>query len=106
MFAWQIFQLSARSGNVDNNSFNFTLSHPLSLWKLQNDIFENLVLWPKYFRAEVGIGPEMCRGPKYAWGQSECGAKLGVSSNMEGTGWGFSASSFYLSFYQTFERKF
>jgi hypothetical protein len=36
-FAVQIFQFIARPGIVDNYGFNFTLRHPLSLWKAQND---------------------------------------------------------------------
>ena len=32
-FAGQIFQFVARPGNVDNYGFNFTLRHPLNLWK-------------------------------------------------------------------------
>ena len=60
-FAGQIFQFFARPGNVDNYGFNFTLRHPLNLWKVQNDTFENLVLRPKcigleLFWAEVDIG--------------------------------------------------
>ena len=93
MNEWEFY---FRPGNVDNYGLNFTLRHPLSLWKAQNDIFENLVLrpkciGPKYFRAKVGIisnyywdrsipRAEMCLEPKYAWSQSDCGAKLGVSS--------------------------
>ena len=79
-FAGQIFQFVARPGNVDNYGFNFTLRHPLNLWKAQIDTFENLVLkpksiGPKLYRAEVVSGrsiswAEMCLGPKYAWGQS------------------------------------
>ena len=101
-FAGQIFQFVDRPGNVDNYGFNFTLRHPLSLWKAQNEIFENSVLRPKcirpkcivpkYFRAEVGImakyywgqsipWAEMCLGPKYAWSQSECGAKVFLGPN-------------------------
>ena len=60
-FAGQIFQFVARPGNVDKYGFNFTLRHPLNLWKAQNDNFENLVLepkciGPKLFRAEVFPG--------------------------------------------------
>ena len=74
-FAGQIFQFVARPGNVDNYGFNFTLRHPLNLWKAQNDTLENLVLGlmcigPKYFRAEVLLGP------KCASGLSMLGAKV------------------------------
>ena len=80
-FAGQIFQFFARPGNVNNYGFNFTLRHPLSLWKAQNDIFENLVLWlkcigPKLFQAE------MCLGPKYAWGQTGCEPYVGTYSSL------------------------
>ena len=71
----EIFQFFARPGNVDNYGFNFTLRHPLNLWKAQNDTFENLVLGlqcigPKYFRTEVLLGP------KCASGLSMLGAKV------------------------------
>ena len=74
-FVGQIFQFFARPSNVDNYGFNFTLRHPLNLWKAQNDTLENLVLGlmcigPKYFRAEVLLGP------KCASGLSMLGAKV------------------------------
>ena len=54
-FAGQIFQFVARPCNVDNYGFDFTLRHPLNLWKAQNDTVENLVLGPK------------CIGSKLFW---------------------------------------
>ena len=91
-FAGQIFQFVARPGNVDNYGFNFTLRHPLNLWNSQNDTFENLVLWlkcigPKYFQAEVLLGPKcasslsmlgakVSAGPKWSWGQTWCVPKI------------------------------
>ena len=66
-FAGQIFNLLPDMVMliINNYGFDFTLKHPLSLWKVQNDTFENLVLrpkciglklfGPKYFRAEIGI---------------------------------------------------
>ena len=91
-FAGQIFQFVARPGNVDNYAFNFTLRHPLNLWKDKNDIFENLVLGPKcigpkLFRAEVLIGAEVFLGPKCALGQSMLGAKVGLRPNGLGPNW-------------------
>ena len=82
-FAGQIFQFVARPGNVDNYGFNFTLRHPLNLWKAQNDTFENLVLGTKLFRAEVFLwlkcasglcmlGVKVSVGPKWSWGQTGC----------------------------------
>ena len=113
-FAGQIFHFVARPGNVDNCGFNFTLRHPLNLWKAQNDTFENLVLGPKcigrkLFRAEVFPGlsrhrsklllglkyssgwnvprPKYAWGPKWVWGKSGLGAKLGVSHRMRSKSW-------------------
>ena len=98
-FAGQIFQFVARPGNVDNYGFNF-LRHPLSLfkekiikmtlWSSGRSAFGQSCFWLKYIRPKVGIGlkyycgrsiprAKMCLGPKYAWGQSGLGAKLGVS---------------------------
>ena len=75
VFAGQIFQFVARPDNVDNYGFNFTMRHPLNLWKAQNDTSEYLVLrpkciGPKLFKAEVGIGS------KYYWGRSVPWAKM------------------------------
>ena len=58
-FAGQIFNLLPDMVMliIDNYGFNFTLKHPLSLWKVQNDTFENLVLGPKLFWAKVSVGP-------------------------------------------------
>ena len=53
--AGYFFQFVARPGNVDNYGFNFTLRHPLNLWKVQSDNFENLVLGLK------------CIGSKLYW---------------------------------------
>ena len=57
----------------------------------QNDTFENLVLGrscfgPKYIWAKVLFGPKNSSGRnvpqlKYAWGQSECGAKVVLGPN-------------------------
>ena len=74
-FDRKISQFLVRTGNVGNYGFNFTLRHPLNLWKAQNDTLENLVLGlmcigPKYFRAEVLLGP------KCASGLSMLGAKV------------------------------
>ena len=90
-FVGQIFQFFARPSNVDNYGFNFTLRHPLNLWKAQNDTFENLVLGlkcigPKYFRTEVLLGPKCASGLsmlgakvsvglKLSWGQAGCEPK-------------------------------
>ena len=81
-FAGQIFQFVARPSNVDDYGFNFTLRHPLNLWKSQNDTFENLVLGPKcngpkLFRALVypsrsRLGAKVIVGPKVSWGQTRC----------------------------------
>ena len=42
---------------INNYGFDFTLKHSLNLWKVQNDIFENLVLRPKFFWAKVSVRP-------------------------------------------------
>jgi hypothetical protein len=36
-FVGKIFQFLVRPVNVGNYGFNFTLRHPLSLWKAKND---------------------------------------------------------------------
>ena len=101
-FAGQIFQFVARPGYVDNYGFNFTLWHPLNLWKAQNDTFENLVLGPKCIRpklfwAEVFSGrsingAEVFPGPKCASGRSMLGAKLSVGQSDLGAKLGVSPS--------------
>ena len=82
----RFFQFFARPGNVGNYGFNFSLVHPISLWKVKNDEkwhFESLVPGPKfsgpkyslsrnYFQAEVYKWAEVfpgrsCFGPKYFW---------------------------------------
>ena len=73
-------------GNVDDYGFNFTLMHPLNLWKVQNGTFEKLVLGPKcigpkYIWAKVGFGPKYSLGRNVPWGQSECGAKVVLGPN-------------------------
>ena len=85
-FAGQLFQFIARPGNVDDYGFNFTLMHPLNLWKVQNGTFEKLVLGPKcigpkYIWAKVGFGPKYSLGRNVPWGQSECGAKVVLGPN-------------------------
>ena len=82
-------------------NYIFSIKAHFLIWSYEacnnNDklVIENLVLGakcigPKYFRAEVGIGPkyywgqsiphvEMCLGLKYAWGQSGLGAKVAES---------------------------
>ena len=90
-FAGQIFQFVARACNVDNYGFDFTLRHPLNLWKAQNDAVENLdpgpkCIGPKLFRVLVFPGQskhqaEMCLGSQYPWGQSEFGAKEVLGPN-------------------------
>ena len=94
------FQFVARPGNVDNYGFNFTLRHPLGrckmtilkIWSLGQSVLRRSCFRPKYIGAKVGIRPkhylgwsipqaEMCLGPKYAWGQIECGAKVLLGPN-------------------------
>ena len=87
-FAGQIFQFIARPGIVDNYGFNFTLRHPLSLWKAKND--EKWHFWKfgpraevyraEVYRVEVVSGPKLFRAkvfpgrsiswPKYSPGRS------------------------------------
>ena len=43
----------ARPGNVDNYGFNFTLRHPLNLWKAQNDTFEDFGSRAEVYWVEV-----------------------------------------------------
>ena len=48
---YAFFQFVARPGNVDNYGFNFTLGHPLSLWKVKND--EKWHFWKFGLQAKV-----------------------------------------------------
>ena len=85
-FAGKIFQFLVRPGNVGNYGFNFTLRHPLSLWKMKNDTFVSLVpgqkcsgpksIGPKYFRAEVFSGLKYSPGRSIFWAEVVSGPKL------------------------------
>ena len=73
--AGQIFQFVARSGYVDNYGFNFTLRHPLNLWKPQNDTFEDFGSWPEVYWVEAVSGRSIS-GTKQASGRSIIGAEV------------------------------